>query len=109
MPAYQSLDEESRKDKKSCGKICANKDHNNNYQLTVMSEYGRHHNVKSWGWSKTLIKLHGPTANSEFQALNLTQRHKFLFTRHKGDAQHPTSATHDGKKGLLSGVTNQIP
>lgn len=45
-------------------KICANKDHDNNYQPTVMSEYARNHNMKSW--SKILIKLHSPTANSEF-------------------------------------------
>lgn len=75
-PAYQSLDGESRKDKKSCGKICTNKDHKNNYQPTAMSEYARHHNVKSWGRSKTLIKLHSSTASSEFDPNTQIPVHK---------------------------------
>lgn len=74
--AYQSLDGESRNDKKSCGKICANKDHNKNFQLTVMFEYDRHHNVKSWGWSKTLIKLQTSTESSEFDLKTQIPVHK---------------------------------
>lgn len=57
-------------------KIYAKKDHSNNCQPTVMSEYTRHHNVKSW--SKVLIKLHIPTASSEFDSKTQIPVHKAL-------------------------------
>lgn len=73
-----------------------NKDHNNDYEPTVMSEYTRHHNVKIG----VGVRL-GLSFIARQQALNLTQRHKFLFTRRKGDEQHPTSATRGKERSLI--------